>query len=342
MIAASDATVVLAAHDLGRWPLLVAAIESLLAEADQPGRIVLCVDHNTQLHLRASVAWPQVTTIPNDRSPGASAARNCGAELATTPFIAFTDDDVTIRPGWLPRLLAPLADPAVVGTGGGVTARWPGGRPSWFPEEFDWVVGASYRGMPTSRADVRNVWSENMAVRAAAFRAVGGFREGFGKLGNTSRPEDTDLCIRLAAGAGGGTGGRWVYVPDALVQHHVPPERASMRFFLRRSFQEGAGKVEMARLLACQEEARQEGARQAGGREERGRQGRLATERDYLRRTLPAGIRAGIAASAARREPAGLLRAAAIVGGVAAAGAGAVIATGRRRPAGSQCAGTPS
>jgi glucosyl-dolichyl phosphate glucuronosyltransferase len=297
---AAAATIVLATHDTARWPLLVTVVKSLLAEREQPGDMVICVDHNDELRDRVRAAWPHVTTVENKYGRGASSARNTGAECAHTPLIAFLDDDVRIQEGWLSRLLDPFADPAVVGTGGGVVARWQAGRPGWFPEEFDWVVGASYRGMPTERSTVRNVWSENMAVRAGVFHAVGGFRVGFGKIGDRSRPEDTDLCIRMSARMAGAT---WVYVPDAVTEHHVPARRASLSFFIRRAFAEGRGKVEMSNLL--------------------GRQEKLRDERDYLRRTLPAGISAGLRTAVRHGDPNGLLKSGAIVAGVLAAGAGA-------------------
>ncbi len=302
-IKTTDATVVLATHDLDRWPFLVAAVESLFAERHGPANVVISVDQNDELLERVRQTWPQATTVPNKGSRGASGARNTGAEYAKTPLIAFIDDDIRVRDGWLLRLLEPFSDPSVVGTGGGVVARWQAGRPGWFPEEFNWVVGASYRGMPTARSVVRNVWSENMAVRAEVFHAVGGFRSGFGKIGNLSRPEDTDLCIRMSADT---AGKQWVYVPDAIAEHHVPIARASLYNFLRRNYYEGYGKIELAHLL--------------------GRQEKLQDERDYLRRTLPAGILAGFKAAAVKKDLNGLRKAGTIIAGVLAAGTGAIIA----------------
>lgn len=147
-----------------------------------------------------------------------------------------------------------------------------------------------------------------MAVRMDAFRAVGGFRTDFGKTGDRARPEDTHLCISMSRASGGG---RWMYVPEAVVDHHVPLPRSRPRYFLRRSFAEGAGKVEMTRLL--------------------GQPQRLDLEKDYLRRVLPMAIAAGLSRAARRGDPGGLLQAAAIVLGLTAAGAGAVSATTRGR-----------
>lgn len=61
----------------------------------------------------------------------------------------------------------------------------------------------SYEGLPTVTAAVRNVWWGNMAVRTGTFRNAGGFRADFGKRGSIAEPEDTDLCVRMAATTGG-------------------------------------------------------------------------------------------------------------------------------------------
>ena len=300
-IKTSDATVVIASYDLKRWSQLSSAVESLLSDADLPGNVVISVDHNTELYEKIRVTWPQITTVLNSERRGVSTTRNTGTRSVETPFIVFLDDDVQVYPGWLARLLEPFADPTVVGTGGGVVAGWETGRPSWFPAEFDWVVGASYRGMPVSRSEIRNVWAENMAVRADVFEAVGGFRSDFGKVGDRSNPEDTDLCIRMGASS---PTAKWIYVPEALAQHHVPASRARWSYFLRRTYLEGSGKLEMARLL--------------------GRQEKLQSERDYLRRTLPSGVAFGLWAAVRHGDLGGLLRSGAIVAGVVAAGIGVI------------------
>jgi hypothetical protein len=173
--------------------------------------------------------------------------------------------------------VAPFDDPSVVGTGGAIAAAWERSRPRWMPDELLWAVGASYTGMPTATAPIRNVWSASMAVRREVFTAVGGFREGFGKLGGRNRPEDTDLCLRMSAGRG-----RWMYVPEAVVKHAVPAERSTFRFLLRRCYAEGRGKVQMARLL--------HGAASLGA------------ERSYLTRTLPRAVLRGLSGTVGARE----------------------------------------
>jgi glucosyl-dolichyl phosphate glucuronosyltransferase len=45
------------------------------------------------------------------------------------------------------------------------------------------------------------------------------------------------------------TGGRWMYVPTATINHIVPRSRASLGFFIFRCFAEGRGKALMVKKL---------------------------------------------------------------------------------------------
>jgi hypothetical protein len=136
-----------------------------------------------------------------------------------------------------------------------------------------------------------------MAVRREAFLAAGGFRVGFGRQGDR-RPEDTEMCLRLAASSGG----HWLYVPDAQIEHPVPVERTRLRAFLSRCYEEGRGKVEMARLLAGHAS--------------------LESERTYLSRTLPRAVGRGLADAAHGKGMRHVAVAGATVLGVVAAGVG--------------------
>jgi hypothetical protein len=213
--------------------------------------------------------------------------------------LAFLDDDAAARPDWLRYLTAPLVRPDVAGVGGYLEPIWIGRVPQWMPEEFFWVVGASYRGMPLKASPVRNVWSVNMAVNKADFWAVHGFREGFGKTGHISRPEDTEFCIRLSAALDGRS---WWYEPSARVGHIVPAVRSTLRFFVWRCYNEGQGKADMAALLG-----------QSEG---------LQNERRHASKTLPAGIGRELKHAVFNRELSALQRASAIGLGLGAAGVG--------------------
>jgi len=306
MVAAFDTSVVIPCHTERRWDELCRAILSVLEQNPKPHSVVVAVDGNGTLYERLLRWTDRIQVVLNATRPGASTTRNAGAALVRTPLIAFLDDDASARQNWLSNLIEPFHHPEVVGTGGFVSPRWRVPEPRWFPDEFAWVVGASFRGLPTTRSPVRNVWSENMAVRRSVFDSVGGFRGEFTKVGDVSRPDDTDLCVRMGKTA---PGARWIYVPDAIVDHDVGADRARFAYFLRRCYAEGRGKVELAR----------------------GNDGRsdLADERQYLRSVLPCGFARYTRRGVATRDMDDVSRAGAILAGIAAAGCGAVIASVR-------------
>ena len=231
----------MACYSDDRWNSIEAALASLRKQDLEPREVIVAVDNNEPLARRVAENFDWVSVVVNHGPRGASATRNRGVEGVRTPLTAFLDDDEVAEPGWLAKLVEPFDDAHVVGTGGRYAEAWLVPKPGWFPDEFAWVVGGSYLGMPTVTSPVRNVWSGNMAVRTEIFRAVDGFRTNFGKQGSQSQPEDTDLCIRMAAAGPG----QWMYVPSAIIDHEVPTERASLSFFAKRCFSEGRGKYLM-------------------------------------------------------------------------------------------------
>jgi glycosyltransferase involved in cell wall biosynthesis len=284
-------SVVIAAYALERWNDLRRAVASVHAQAVPVLETIVVIDHQPELLARARRELPGVTVLANQGVPGASAARNTGVAASRGEIVAFLDDDAVASPNWLPPLLAYFTDPAVVGVGGRMDPLWATSRPYWFPPEFDWVVGASYTGMPTRPAVVRNVWSNNMAIRRQVFDLAGGFRDDMAKVGKRSRPEDTDLCLRATEAC---PSGRWMYEPAGAAGHRVPAERATVRYFAYRCFYEGQGKAALASLNGVGKST--------------------STEQAYARRVLPAGVLRGLA-DVFRGDLSGALRSVAIAAG---------------------------
>jgi GT2 family glycosyltransferase len=274
--------VVICTYDLGRWDQLVDAVGSVLAQASAVEEILVVVDHNAALLARARAQWPAtvVRVLESQGGRGLSGARNTGVHHATSEVVAFLDDDAVAEPAWTEHLLAPYADSSVVACGGEVVPRLDGPRPKWWPLEFDWVIGCSYLGMPTVRADVRNVIGANMSARRGAVLEAGGFPEGIGRVG--TRPvgcEETDLYIRLARSV---PGARIVYEPAARVHHRVPAARLTWTYFRSRCLAEGLSKALVAARLGSSDA--------------------LASERAHALRILPAGMARGVRDGAPRRS----------------------------------------
>lgn len=268
-------SVIVCAYADERYELLAAALRSLRAQVRHADEIVLVIDGNPGLLARIEREHPDVTAIANAGKRGLSGARNTGVARARGEIVAFLDDDAEAAPDWLERLVRHYEDEGVAGVGGHIEPAWATGRPAWFPEEFLWVVGCSYRGLPESCAPVRNLIGANMSFRRDLLVAAGGFHTGLGRVGK--RPlgcEETELCIRL------GEEHVLLHDPEARVSHHVPAERATWSYFSSRCYAEGLSKAFVAELAGA---------------------GRLSSERRHALRTIPRGIARGLGAGAVRK-----------------------------------------
>lgn len=169
----------------------------------------------------------QVTSAAIERHPdlvrlvdasavaGPAAVRNIGVRAARGDTLAFCDADDVVQPGWLGACAAALES---VDVAGGV---FDFGSLNGFPEARP--APASMVQLPFLPAGL----GANLAVRRAAFEAVGGFDEGL------STGEDVDLCWRLQT-----AGFRFALAPEAVV---CKRERTAFGDVFRQGFALGRG-----------------------------------------------------------------------------------------------------
>jgi GT2 family glycosyltransferase len=305
-------TVVICCYTMDRCEDLAHGLASLVWQTHTPEQIVVVVDHNDELFEWASAfatAVPlEVEVIRNVGQQGLSGARNTGVEAATGTVVAFLDDDAAAGDDlWVEKMLDHYRDGLVWGVGGAARPDWGRtGAPGWFPEEFGWVVGCTYRGQPTEVAQVRNFLGCNMSFRRDAFAAIGGFTEGIGRVGtNPVGCEETELCTRLRQAH---PDAQLVYDPDVWVRHRVSADRTRFRYFRSRCLAEGRSKSQVSAEVGADDA--------------------LTTERSYATRVLPLGVARGVVAIG-RGDRSGPARAAAILVGLALTTFGYV--TGRVR-----------
>jgi GT2 family glycosyltransferase len=288
-----DVSVIVCAYTLDRWDQLTQALRSAAGQLPPPREVILVVDHNPELYARARAGFPGVRVLENTGVRGLSGGRNTGLAAAAGEIAVFLDDDAEADPGWLAALLHPYDDEMVVATGGRVLPNWETARPRWMPDEFDWVVGCSYRGLPEREAPIRNPIGCSMSLRRQAAVDAGGFRTEVGRVGTIPAGcEETDIAIRLGRLL---PGSRVIYAPTSTVRHHVMGSRARWAYFWSRCYQEGRSKAILSKL---------EGSAAA-----------LSSERSYTVRVLPSGVLRGLG-QAVRGDIGGAQRAAAIVCGL--------------------------
>ncbi|MBO3748252.1 glycosyltransferase family 2 protein [Streptosporangiaceae bacterium NEAU-GS5] len=305
-------SVVVCVYTEDRWDDIRQAVWSVRAQGRPAHELIVVVDHNPDLHVKLKSEYPDAIVVENAYARGLSGGKNTGVDLATGDLVAFLDDDGVADPGWLEAFAACFADPAVVAVGGLTTPLWATGRPRWFPEEFDWTVGCTYRGMPAERAPIRNPMGGNACFLRSVFAEVGGFSSDIGRnvQGRRSRPlgcEETEFSIRLGQRRPGSV---LLFDPAARIGHRVPAARERFAYFRSRCYAEGLSKALVTSLVGTGDG--------------------LSSERAHALKALPLGCLRGLR-DAARGDVGGLGRAVAITVGLAWTAWGYAIGRARLR-----------
>ena len=205
-----------------------------LAELDHPDYEVIVVDNRPADAPPADIEGARVV---RESRPGASAARNRGASVATGEIIAFTDDDVQAHPGWLSALGSRFArQPHLSAVTGLVVPLELETQAQILFEQSGSGPDRGYAPLTFSRAgrflvrrcdeqdgqrQVRSLYrtgefgiGANMAFRTAVLQASGGFDEALGPGRPTHSGEDLALFVELLA-----AGHQIGYEPTAIIEH---------------------------------------------------------------------------------------------------------------------------
>ena len=263
-----------------------------------------------------------IKIVLNTGAQGLSETRNVGIRAAAGDIVAFIDDDAVAEPDWLENLvrafsLQPAAisrngqlfqpsqstqgtlstQQTVVAVGGRAIPLWFNDkRPSWFPEELDWIVGCTYKGLPVETLNlehgtlnlelrtIRNVPGCNMAFRKEVFEQAGFWETRIGSIGQSLKGgEEAELCLRIKHTI---PDSLILYQPDAIIRHKIPRQRATLRWIFKNSFDQGVCKAKVQKLH--QPMLKKE--RRTLNVEHRTRNQTLSTESSYLRYLLLTSI----------------------------------------------------
>ncbi len=208
---------------------------------------VIVVDNNSRDHTRqvveaAASSYPAPLTYAFEAEQGRSAALNHGFALAHGEIVVTTDDDVRVAPDWLNCIAAALETQRCDYVGGRVVPLWDGERPRWLPPTNGqlWAVIALLDyGIAPVRFGTRVPLGVNMAIRRRALERVGGFDVRIGrKAGTLLGQEVREWCLRAhAAGLVG------YYMPAIVVQHLIPRDRLTKRYFRRWFYWRGISRA---------------------------------------------------------------------------------------------------
>lgn len=230
-----------------RAAVLAETLESLAGlRPDGPWEVVV-VDNNSsdgtrQVVETAARTFPAPLRYVFEPEPGRSAALNSGFRAARGEIIATTDDDVRVGADWLDRIAAGFEAHGCDYVGGRVLPIWPCAVPAWLPARKEALCGViavlDYGPAPVRYGD-RVPLGVNMAIRREALRRAGDFDNRIGrKAGTLLGQEVREWCVRAhAAGLVG------YYVPDVVVQHLIPADRLTKRYFRRWYYWRGVSRA---------------------------------------------------------------------------------------------------
>jgi glycosyltransferase involved in cell wall biosynthesis len=177
---------------------------------------VLVVDDGSTDETGAVAAAAGADAVLRVPHRGPAAARNAGVAAAQGEIVLMTDADCVPSPGWIEAMVAPFADPGVVGTKGSYRTKQRG----WIAR----LVQLEYEIRYERMARLPSI--DFIDTYAAAYRrGVLEEARGFSTVYPKASVEDVDLSFRIARR------GRLVFVPEAWVWHRHP---ATLRAYLRR------------------------------------------------------------------------------------------------------------
>lgn len=239
-------SVVVCTYSEERYDVFTECVESVLKQTHEPLELVLVVDGNDDVFEMVQDEFGDVdgevsnlVLHNNEENRGISYSRTKGAELATGEIVAFIDDDGVAEPDWIETLVEVYEDTDVLAAGGYVAPDWLEGKPSFFPEEFNWLVGCTEKGFAEDGEEVRNVYGSNISYRRNVFLDVGGYDVNTGRKGDRHiQAHEAPVGIRIQEEYGRGM----IYVHDAVVNHQLFSYRGDFRWLMQRSFWQGFSK----------------------------------------------------------------------------------------------------
>src|SRR5579863_300943 len=223
-----------------RYALVGDAIESLLRQETGDEAIEIIVVDNSPNHDAAAefagryAGAPGFSYVIEPRS-GLANARNVGMRKASGRIVAYIDDDARAAPSWAGQLIRAhdVVGDTAGAVGGRVLPRWSVPPPDWLaPELFGYLSVLDLGGGMRDLTAGEYLCGCNLSFDRDALISIGGFSTSLGRHGSEAAllsNEELDVCNRLLA-----LGRRVVYAPAATVEHVIPAERLTRRWFRRR------------------------------------------------------------------------------------------------------------
>ena len=212
-------------------------IRSLNTQSEPPSEIIVVLDTREEkdLFTRYLENSSQIPlTIVYSGKKGLAAARNKGIETSRGEIIAFIDDDALADNQWLGEIRKTFESSQTAGVVGGPVSPIFEGH--GIDEKFYWIIGCTSTSPPSDRPI-----GCNMAFRRDIFQKIGSFDENLGRIQKKlAIGEETELFLRINQRLPGYS---ILLNHHAKVFHKTPPHRLTIRYFIKRAYEEGFSKA---------------------------------------------------------------------------------------------------
>jgi glycosyltransferase involved in cell wall biosynthesis len=202
------------------------AVQSLLNQSKEPFEIII-IDDASKSPLKINIDNSKMKLIRFDKEIGLSAARNFGIRIAKGEYVAFIDDDAVATRNWIEEVQNGIKAGGEI-LGGPLKPMFRSAPPKWWSEkDLGYFVGVG-------NSESKQIWGANMVFKKEVFQKIGVFNPKIGRQkGKLLALEDANLISK------GKKSCKVLFLPKAEVLHLVRPQRLTLRYIIRWSYNHG-------------------------------------------------------------------------------------------------------
>lgn len=230
------------------------AVDSLINQTiDNSMYEILIVDNNST-DGTANIADKYYPKIGNIRyiletRQSVAIARNTGWQHSNTKYVAYLDDDEIAKSDWLEQMLITIDSTKelnIGAIGGKVEPMWEIPRPEWLSDPLTAILSIiDISDTPRVITQKEPIITGNVIYPKKALEQAGGFdiniskRQGYNLVnlvGDESYKENEETILHKSLE---NNGYLLYYSPKIIIYHHIPKERLTKKWFIRRYFWAG-------------------------------------------------------------------------------------------------------
>jgi glycosyltransferase involved in cell wall biosynthesis len=217
----------------GRYDIIDETIDSVLSDAirlNSPFEVIIVDNNLPGTRKKIKVIKNKFVRVVEEDKTGLSNARNRGVMESSGDIILFNDDDIFAGENYLSNYYEFFKKYPKINVAGGKTVpHYEGRKPEWIDDELEKYLSiVDYGDKIRPLKSGEYLVGANIAFRRKVFDSYGLFNVSLGRQGASGllSNEETEFVSKIP--------GYPYYLPDAVVEHRVFPERLTKQWFKKR------------------------------------------------------------------------------------------------------------